>query len=306
MYFFIVNPYSHYGGGEKVWNGLERVLKKGKVEYQSYLTVRPGDARRFARELTERSREPKSIVVVGGGGTLNEVLDGLAFGAGVTLGHIPAGCSNDLAKSLRLPMAPKKGLKRVLSPKAYRLLDYGVLTLGNKAEHRRFVVCAGLGMDASISRGLLELQEKKPIRLLGLEKSACFLIGVKKLIGAKPVKGYIILDRTRKVEFNHIYFISLHILPYEGGFRLAPQADGGDGQLSLCVVNHGSKWRLFSIMLSALFFRKRGRTGIRTYKCQEAFVHVDRPMASHVDGEDCGIWTDLQAQCIARKLRVIV
>ncbi len=306
MYFFIVNPFSHYGGGEKVWNGLERTLKKGKVEYKSYLTARPGDARCFARELTERDREPKTIVVVGGGGTLNEVLDGLTYGANVTLGHIPAGCSNDLARSLCLPMTPRKGLKRVLSPRAYRLLDYGVLTLGSKAEHRRFAVCAGLGMDASVSRGLLELQEKKPIRLLGLEKSACFLIGVKKLIRAKPVKGYIVLDRTRKVEFNHIYFISAHILPYEGGFRLAPQAGGNDGQLSICVVNHGSKWRLFSIMLRALFFRKKGRTGIRTYKCQEAYIHVERPLASHVDGEDSGIWSDLQAQCIARRLRVIV
>ncbi len=142
--------------------------------------------------------------------------------------------------------------------------------------------------------------------LLGLEQPVCILVGLKKLIRAKPVKGYIILDRTRKVEFNHIYFISAHILPFEGGFQLAPQANGDDGCLSVCVVDHVSKWRLFTIMLSALFLRKRGRTGIRTYKCREAFMHVDRPMASHADGEDCGVWSDLQAQCIEKKLRVIV
>ncbi len=306
MVFFIVNPYSHYGGGAKIWIRLERALKRGKVEYESYLTARPGDARRFARTITEGSREPKSIVIVGGGGTLNEVLDGLAFGGKITLGYIAAGRNNDLARSLKLPMTPKEGLKRVLASRSYRLLDYGVLTLGSRAEHRRFAVSAGIGMDASVCRELLDVPVKRPVRMLGLEQPVCSLVGLKKLIRAKPVKGYIILDRTRKVEFNHIYFISAHILPFEGGFQLAPQANGDDGCLSVCVVDHVSKWRLFTIMLSALFLRKRGRTGIRTYKCREAFMHVDRPMASHADGEDCGVWSDLQAQCIEKKLRVIV
>ena len=55
-------------------------------------------------------------------------------------------------------------------------------------------------------------------------------------------KGYIILDGVKKVEFNHIAFISCHIQPFEGGgFKLAPRANCSDGKLSVCVVSHAAK-----------------------------------------------------------------
>ena len=46
--------------------------------------------------------------------------------------------------------------------------------------------------------------------------------GIWQLIKAKPSKGYILSDRTRKVEFNHMYFVSAHIHPSEGGGFILP------------------------------------------------------------------------------------
>ena len=78
MYFFIVNPGSCCGRGAKVWEKLKDALEKRAVGYEHYLTGQPGDARSIARMLAKNCSEPRVIVVVGGNGTLNEVLDGLA------------------------------------------------------------------------------------------------------------------------------------------------------------------------------------------------------------------------------------
>lgn len=307
MYFFIVNPQSCCGKGEKVWAKLEPMLEKREVVYERYLTGQPGDAKSIAGMLSKNCREPRVIVVVGGNGTLNEVLDGLVLNEMVVLGYIPCGTGSDFAQNMNLPFNPYKGLKRLLASQTSRLLDYGVLTVGSRAEHRRFAISAGLGLDGAVCRALPRFKFRKIFRNLHLERLCYIFIGLKQLALSKPAKGYIILDRVKKIEFNHIYLMSAHIHPFEGGgFKLAPLADGSDGKLSVCVVSHISKRKLFWTLVSAFFLRKKGYIGIRWFECREVFFHVERPMAAHADGEDCGNWIDLQAECIEKQLRVMV
>lgn len=307
MYFFIVNPHSRCGKGEQIWKKLKKLLDQKAVDYKSYLTEKPGDAREYSRRLTKNCQESRIIVAVGGDGTLNEVVDGLCFGGMITLGYIPIGSGNDFARSLKLSINPKKMLNKILSSQYYQCLDYGVLTYGNEAEHRRFAVSAGLGMDGAVCQKMPDFPFRKILCKLRMERFGYVLLGIRKLIEAKPSKGYILLDRVKKIEFNHIYFISAHIHPYEGGgFQFAPKADSSDGKLSVCVVSHESKRKLFSVMASAFFRLRKVRRGIRTYECREAFFHVERPMAVHADGEFCGMWEDFQAECIEKKIRLIL
>lgn len=112
MYYFIVNPKARRGIGQKVWNRLEQEIQKYGIDYEVYITKQPGDARTFTQQLTEESREPHTIIAVGGDGTFNEILNGLSFCSGVTLGYIPAGTGNDLARSLRFPKSPERCLKK--------------------------------------------------------------------------------------------------------------------------------------------------------------------------------------------------
>ena len=79
MHYFIVNPQSKSGKGEKIWGKLEKLLNNWQIEYECYKTEKAGDAKLFARELTEGVKEPRIIVAVGGDGTVNEILDGLCF-----------------------------------------------------------------------------------------------------------------------------------------------------------------------------------------------------------------------------------
>lgn len=308
MYYFIVNPNSRSGRGSKIWKKMEKRLDHTGVEYEVYLTQKPGDAAEFASRLTEGCKDSRIIVVMGGDGTVNEVLNGLAFCAPVTLGYIPTGSGNDLARSLKLPRRPSKCLKKILNPKYHKQLDYGVLSYGKEeVAHRRFIVSAGIGLDAAVCHNLLYSKAKLVLNKVYLSKLIYLVIGLKQFIFAAPTKGYLLLDGVQKVEFNHIYFVSAQIHPYEGGgFRFAPKADPMDGKLDICVVHHSVKVKLIPFLLSSLLKRDVKHQGVRRYTCREAEIHTDKIMPVHVDGESCFCQKDLQIRCIEKKIRIIV
>lgn len=307
MYYFIVNPNARRGLGEKIWRKLERRIQHSGIEYEVLLTGAQGDARKIAAELTEDSTQPCTIIAVGGDGTVNEILDGMSFDGQVTLGYIPTGSGNDLARSLRLPRSPKRCLNRVLKPKYHRLLDYGILSYEKEAPvYRRFAVSSGIGLDAAVCHNLLDSARKNRPRLFG-GRVRYVLLGIWQLVCAKPAKGYLVLDGVKKVEFNHIYFISSHIHPFEGGgFKFAPKADYSDGLLEVCVVHNSLKYRLIPLLLDALLGRMGHHRGVRFYRCREVSIHVDRPMPVHVDGESCYCQTDIHLRCVEKKLRMMV
>lgn len=308
MYYFIVNPNARRGFGAKIWKKLEHQLRQSGIEYEALLTRRQGDARSLARQLTENCREPRVIVAVGGDGTVNEILDGLCLDCQVTLGYIPTGTGNDLARSLKLPRHPGRCLRKVLNPKYYQNVDYGILSYGEDAPvYRRFAVSSGIGFDAAVSQELTEFRNRGIHLLFHPGRLSYIFFGLKRFLFASPVKGYLLLDDVKKVEFNHIYFISFHIHPYEGGgFRFAPKADSGDGMLEVCVAHNGSRRLLFSMLLDAFLGRANRHRGVHFYSCREVKVHVDRPMPVHVDGEDCMSQSDIHLRCVEKKLRIMV
>lgn len=308
MYYFIVNPNSRCGEGARIWKKLERQLNHDRVDYKVYLTRETGEARTIAKKLTEGCREPLVIVAVGGDGTINEIVDGLAFCGPVTMGLIPAGSGNDLARSLKLPRSPRRCLKKILRPKYHKLLDYGVLTYGDDhMNHRRFMVSSGIGLDAAVCHNMLYSKAKLFLNHLHLNHISYVVIGIKQLILAKPSKGYLLLDGVKKIEFNYIYFISAHIHPYEGGgFKFAPEADCSDGKLEVCVVSHQSRRKLLPILASALSGKHKRFKGMRCFACQEVSIHLDKPMAVHADGESCLSQQELHIRCIQKKIRMIV
>lgn len=307
MYYFIVNPNSNRGLGEKIWRKLEDEVQDSGIEYQVQMTKARGDATALASALTEGVKDPRVIVGVGGDGTMNEILNGLSFDGPITLGYIPTGTGNDLARSLKLPRNPKQCLKKLLYPKYHKCLDYGVITYGQEElQKRRFMVSSGIGLDAAVCHQLLS-GKKKHIGCHKRDGLRYIAFGIRQLLIARPVKGYLILDGVKKVEFNHIYFISSHIHPWEGGgFKFAPNADCSDGKLSVCVVHNSSKLRLIPVLIDGFIGRMGHHKGVRFYDCNEVQIHTERPMAVHVDGESCQLQTDLHLRCVEKRVRMMV
>ncbi len=98
---FIMNPKSGVMLAPKYMADIiERFSRAGYLT-QVLMTTGRGDARDFAHDY---GGEADVVVVSGGDGTLNEVIDGLITGGHDTpIGYIPAGSTNDFANSVGLP-----------------------------------------------------------------------------------------------------------------------------------------------------------------------------------------------------------
>lgn len=121
-----------------------------------------GHATELARQATEDGVD--YIVALGGDGTLNEVVNGLLAGgpsdAVPTLGIVPGGCANVLARSVGLPTDPVEATAVLLA--GVRSGQRRTIGLGRAGE-RWFTFCAGLGMDAQTVRRVEISREGKQV-----------------------------------------------------------------------------------------------------------------------------------------------
>jgi diacylglycerol kinase (ATP) len=139
----IGNPNSGSAGEEGYLERFAETLRAGGLEVEVLNTERPDHATELAAAAGDRL-----VIAAGGDGTVNEVVNGLSEGA--TLGILPLGTANVLARELGLPLEPEDACERILTGTAFRM-DVGVATDGGGIE-RRFACMAGIGFDASVVR----------------------------------------------------------------------------------------------------------------------------------------------------------
>ncbi len=309
MYYFIVNPNAGGGKGAARWEKIRRQLDKSGLRYEAMLTQRRGDARDFARQLAEYSTGSNVVVAVGGDGTMNEVIDGLVFDGTVTLAYIPTGVHNSLSRCLSLPKNTRKYLKNIQNQQNYRVIDYGVLSYGKDVpQHRRFAIACGIGLGAAIYGRLDETEKKRRFLPFSRVSSPYLLRGLSELYRSDPVKGYILLDGVKKIEFNRIFLITARIYSREKKhFLKRRKASATDaGTMEVYIIHGTSKLKLLPIFADAWRNGSTQHSGVRRYTCRDLEIHVDVPMPVHVDGELCQRQNDITLSCVKKKIRMIV
>jgi diacylglycerol kinase (ATP) len=141
----IGNPNSGRAGSKGYLERCAKVLRSGGLEVEVLNTERPDHATELAALAGDRL-----VVAAGGDGTINEVINGLDEDA--TLGILPLGTANVLARELGLPLDAGRACERILSGERKRM-DLGVARDGEGVE-RRFACMAGIGFDAKVVRAV--------------------------------------------------------------------------------------------------------------------------------------------------------
>ena len=137
----IGNPNSGRAGDAGYLERFAKILRTGGLSVEVLNTEHPNHATELAARAGDRL-----VVAAGGDGTVNEVLNGLADGA--TLGILPLGTANVLARELGLPLDGEAACRRILDGEVSQV-DFGVATDANGVE-RRFACMAGIGFDAQV------------------------------------------------------------------------------------------------------------------------------------------------------------
>lgn len=308
MYHFIINPKSSSGKGIRHWWTVKSELDQRKVPYAAYFTNQAGHATTLANEICGKYTGIKNIVVLGGDGTLNEVMNGITDFSNVLLGYIPSGSSNDLARSLNIPKDPLKALANVLKPTRFKYLDYGEMRfVDSETETRRFCCSSGIGYDANVCVEVQASPLKKRLNRFGAGKLIYLAIAIKQIINIKLINAIIILDDVRKETYQDVLLISGMIHKYEGGgLRMAPSADPCDGLLTVTLVHGLSRWKIFVLLPTILFGQHVKVKGVKTFHCKKVEVITEQVAAVHTDGEIPAFSSHITASCVPGQIRMIL
>ncbi len=312
MYHIIVNPASKSGHGRKMWDALEPVFKKKKIMYDVVFSKHTGHIIQYVKDLTsnlpKEPAEPLRLIILGGDGTLNEVLQGVADFDRVEIGYIPTGSSNDLARDLRLPKDPQITLERILSGQVHRLVDIGSVTYNETKQTRFFAVSSGIGFDAAVCQEALVSRLKKILNKIGLGKLIYLAIALKQIITAKKVACNIYLDNsTEPVHYKKFLFAAGMVHQYEGGgFKFCPDAVTNDGLLDICTVGSLPKLVILLALPTAFWGKHYIFPGIDSYRCQTLTIETSAPLWVHTDGESEQQSRSVTMTCYKEKLHLLV
>lgn len=136
MYYYIINPASGGGKINKVQDKLKERLKELGIAGDFAKSTGPGDIARLTKMAIDRGY--KTIVSVGGDGTINEIINAIGD-APVALGIIPMGSSNELANMLGI--TEWQMACNILAARKVEAVDLG------RINDKLFVTAASIGFD---------------------------------------------------------------------------------------------------------------------------------------------------------------
>lgn len=283
MYHFIVNPAARSGLGKRIWDETEKILHKRGLPYEVHFTRYQTHGTKIARQITADDQE-HTLVVLGGDGTVNEVINGIVHLSRTTLGYIPIGSSNDFARGLRLPKDPLLALERILSPASARPVRIGCVRCGGK--DRRFAVSTGIGFDAAVCHQVMVSPLKKFLNQIHLGKLTYAGVALHLLLLMRPRSMQVILDGKPLPVRENVFFAAAMNLPYEGGgFKFCPKADCRDRKLDIILVSGISRWKALLLLPTAFAGLHTRFRGISIFTCRRAEFISEIPLPVHADGE---------------------
>ena len=303
-YTFIVNPKASSGNGELIWNQIAPELIKRQIDYEVRFTDRRHGATEAAAEVTADGKE-HMIVVVGGDGTMNEVVNGIQECGKVTLGCIPTGSGNDFIRAVRLPKDPMSALETVLKRERVVPLDIGEMISGG--EKHRFAVSTGIGFDAAVCHHVAVTKLKALLNKFKAGSLIYLGIALQRLMREPLVNCRLRLDGGETKRFEKTYFVAVMNHPYEGGgFFFCPKAEVGDGCLDVIVVSGLPRIKVLFLLPTAFFGKHVNFKGIDIYRCKKAEIELDTALPVHTDGEVIPAADRMTASLCEKQARLIV
>lgn len=308
MYHFIINPKSSSGRGIRHWWTIKSELDNQQIAYTATFTKHMGHGTDLARQICIENKGIKNIVVLGGDGTLNEVVNGIDDFNEVLLGYVPSGSSNDFARALKIPKDPLQALSNILKPTKFKYLDYGIVTFyDGVTPPRKFACNSGIGYDANVCNEVQLSPLKKRLNRIGAGKFVYIAIAFKQLITSKPINITITVDGIKKSTYQKVLLVSSMIHKFEGGgLIMAPKANPCDGKLSVCLVHGLSKVKSLTLLPTLISGSHVKFKGVETFDCSEIEIVTDRDTSVHTEGEVPSICSHIKVTCVKEQIRMIL
>ncbi len=269
MYDVILNPVSGKGNSMKAYMTVKAVLDEAGVEWALHKTEYPLHATEIVRKLNEK--EHADVIVMGGDGTLNEVLNGITDFSRINLGIISCGTGNDFIRAAGLPSDPAEAVRLILAGNT-GYVDFLELPM------RRAMNCAGAGMDVDV---LVRYASMKAFK--GKMKYYASLIDT--LIKCKFHKIALEVDGVRS-EKSVFMIAAANGTCIGGGMKISPNSVTDDGKLNVVLINEMPKRKILPTLIKFLNGGKHITSPYtEEYLAERVRIEVLDEGLTEVDGE---------------------
>jgi YegS/Rv2252/BmrU family lipid kinase len=289
----IVNPASASGRTATRWRRIVAALEAGDEPVEVFLTTCPGDAITLVRRVVEEGT--RSLVVLGGDGTVGEVVGGCirADGIGmvradIDISVIHQGTGGDLARGLDIPKEEDAAIQVALTGVAKRI-DVGVVTFRGMdgidpcvapqpdgSFVRGFVANSNVGMGA-------EVVQKVTGRLKRLGNNGAFAAATVACLARNRARR--VRLRTREGIDAPLDIVDISVCNNRfmgGGMLAAPDARLDDGLLDAIIIGAGSRLKLLRTFPKVYSGRHVHDPLVRVEQTSE--LHVDVPEGARPEG----------------------
>lgn len=264
-------------------------------------TAYPGHATDISRQAVRQGVD--TVVVVGGDGTINEVLNGI-MASDVALGIIPAGTANDLASYYGLPRNIDKACDIILK-RHLHLVD--VICVNGW----HYLTAGGIGapVDAAAMAEVIKRQVPFGRMISYLLGSRIYVFTLlHTFLNRMNRFGKVTIRMNDKSIISDSFSLLVMNQPTLGQrFRVSPQANNSDGLLDICLIEQSrSCTYLLKTIANTVRGRHIGMQGVRYFQSKSLSISTVHPVAFFGDGEIHQHGTSFDVRVIPSALRVIV
>lgn len=298
----IVNPNAGAGKCSKDWPEINNLLEKYQVMFEPVFTERRYHAMVLSRKMIRKGY--RRIIVVGGDGTMNEVINGLfaqkdLITTDITLGMIPVGTGNDWARMFGISFHYEDAIKTLIKGKTF-IQDAGrvIFNRSDRQVGRYFINIAGLGFDALVTRKSNNLKERgKSSKLLYFWNIFTSLFGYKHFHASVTVDG--------NLHECDIFSMNVGICQFNGGgMKQVPTAVPDDGIFDLTIIKKIGKFEILRSL--PILYNGKINKHPKVISLNGKKIHIisEKTIFLETDGENLG-HTPFEFEIIPRSVKIV-
>lgn len=294
-FVYLVNPVSGTDKKESLIKVIKKISTEKKLAFEFLETNALGNYDYLNDKITDEGIT--DIVIIGGDGTVNQVVGSLYQNKNVRFGIIPFGSGNGLANTAGIPSKPKAAFELILEGPS-KMID------AFRINGQFSCMLSGLGFDAAVAH---DFAQKSHRGLLTYTQQSII-----NFFKAQPYQFEISVDNFSV--FSSAFFISIaNSNQFGNNFTIAPQASLNDGLLDIVIVQKMNKAELPFAVLKQI----RGNNKLQKLVediSQKNILYFQTPSIKiknlmhaplHIDGEPVETSDELEATIIKDCFRLI-
>ena len=283
---FIINPISGITNKLNYDIKIDKYFMGSKIKPIIEFTKRGGHATEIAIKFVNQSLD--AIVVIGGDGTVNEVVNGIGD-SGIPMGIVPSGSGNGLARHIGVSLNFRRALE-IIKQGFVQSID--IIEINDKLS----INVSGLGFDALVAHKFQNIDKRGLVSYIK--------IIVSEFMVYKPQRYKITID-GKKIERDAFLISIANSSQFGNNAFISPNASLLDGKMDICIVKPFLKIESPLVIEQLMTGRLDKGRYLEVIRAKEVVISQDSDVF-HIDGDPFENGRMINAKIIPSTLNMII